>query len=233
MTFPQRAFIFDMDGTIVDNMAFHTKSWAAFFQRRGHVIDEDAFFRATAGRQGSEIIRSYLGEGVLEAEHGALMAEKEALYRALYLPHLAVVAGFEALIAAARADGVALVVGTAAPDENIAFTLDGLDLRRRFDAIVGAADVARGKPHPDVFLLAAERAGARPEDCIVFEDAPLGVEAARRAGMRAVVLTTTLPAAAFAEFDNVICVAPDFSALSIAALFASAAPAPGTHHFIT
>ncbi|WP_317205015.1 HAD family phosphatase [Janthinobacterium sp.] len=226
MTSPQRAFIFDMDGTIVDNMAFHTRSWATFFQRHGHVIDEDAFFRDTAGRQGHEILSAYLGAGLSDHEQVTLMAEKEAVYRELYAPHLASVAGFEALIAAARADGVALAVGTAAPRENVAFTLDGLGLHGRFDAIVGAADVRRGKPHPDIFEMAAQRAGALPEHCIVFEDAPLGVEAARRAGMRAVVLTTTLPAAAFAEFDNVICVAADFRALSVAALFAGVPPAP-------
>ena len=222
----KRAFIFDMDGTIVDNMAFHTRSWLTFFARRGQHLDADAFFRATAGRQGREILRTYLGAHLSDAETAALDLEKEALYRELYAPHRATLKGFDALIGAARRDGVALAVGTAAPDDNIAFTLDGLDLRRHFDAVVGAADVPRGKPNPDVFLMAAERAGARPENCIVFEDAPLGVEAARRAGMRAVVLTTTLPAAAFAGFDNVICIAPDFCALSVAALFAATAPPP-------
>lgn len=221
----QRAFIFDMDGTIVDNMAFHTKSWVEFFQRRGHVIDPDAFSRDTAGRQGHEIMRSYLGEDV---DHVTLNAEKEALYRELYGPHLATVAGFDALIASARQDGVKLVVGTAAPNENIVFTLDGLALRSKFDAIVGAADVERGKPNPDVFLMGAERAGAQPQNCIVFEDAPLGVEAARRAGMRVVVLTTTLPAEAFAEFDNVICIVPDFAALDVETLFASQPPSAST-----
>ena len=218
MTISQRALIFDMDGTIVDNMAFHTKSWLAFFERRGQVIDPDAFFLDTAGRQGHEIMRSYLGEDV---DHVTLNAEKEALYRELYAPHLATVPGFDALIAKAAAAGVKLVVGTAAPNENIVFTLDGLDLRSKFDAIVGAADVARGKPNPDVFLAGAAKVNVLPENCIVFEDAPLGVEAARRAGMRAVVLTTTLPASAFAEFDNVIRIAADFSELDLDALFAS------------
>jgi beta-phosphoglucomutase family hydrolase len=219
----QRAFIFDMDGTIVDNMDFHTKSWITFFERRGHVLDADAFFRDTAGRQGHEIMRSYIGEHLQDDEIALLNGEKEELYRELYRPHLATVAGFDALIAAARLDGVKLAVATAAPPENIVFTLDGLDLRRRFDAIAGAGDVARGKPNPDVFLLAAERCGVAPADCIVFEDAPLGVEAARRAGMRAVVLTTTLPAEAFAEFDNVIAVVSDYTGLSADALFALSA----------
>ncbi len=217
----KRAFIFDMDGTIVDNMAFHTRAWIAFFERRGQRIDADEFFRATAGRQGHEIIRAHLGAHLDDDAVRALNEEKELVYRELYGPHRKTIGGFDALIARAGQEGVALAVATAAPNGNIVFTLDGLDLRRHFDAVVGAADVARGKPHPDVFLAAAERCGVAPEHCIVFEDAPLGVEAARRAGMRAVVLTTTLPAAAFAEFDNVIHIASDFSALTVAELFSA------------
>lgn len=217
----KRAFIFDMDGTIVDNMAFHTQSWITFFQRRGKDIDADEFFRTTAGRQGKEIIRSHMGEHLQDDEVLTLNDEKESVYRELYEPHRKTVDGFDDLIALARESSVALAVATAAPDANIVFTLDGLGLRRHFDAVVGAADVARGKPHPDVFLLAAERCGVAPEHCIVFEDAPLGVEAARRAGMKAVVLTTTLPAEAFAEFDNIIHIASDFSTLTIDALFSA------------
>ncbi|MDL2353677.1 MAG: HAD family phosphatase [Pseudomonadota bacterium] len=221
MALEKSAFIFDMDGTIVDNMAFHTQSWIAFFEQRGMAIDADEFFRTTAGRQGKEIIRAHMGEQLDDAAVLALNHEKESVYRALYAPHRKTVAGFDALIARAKADGVALAVATAAPNANIDFTLDGLDLRRHFDAVVGAGDVARGKPDPDGFLLAAERCGVAPDRCIVFEDAPLGVEAARRAGMRCVVLTTTLPAEAFAGFDNVIQIARDFSALDFDALFAA------------
>ncbi len=220
MTMAKQAFVFDMDGTIVDNMAFHTDSWITFFERRGRAIDADEFFRATAGRQGGEIIRSYLGEHLTIEEVAALNHEKESVYRELYAPHLKAVAGFEALLAQAQQHGVKLAVGTAAPPANVAFTLDGLDLRRHFDAIVGALDVARGKPHPDVFLKAAELCGVAPEHCIVFEDAPLGVEAARRAGMRCIVLTTTLPASSFAGYDNVIAIVRDFTELKAELLFA-------------
>jgi beta-phosphoglucomutase family hydrolase len=217
----KRAFIFDMDGTIVDHRAFHTKSWVTFFQRRGKDIDADEFFRTTAGRQGKEIIRSHMGADLPDDEVAVLNQEKEAVYRELYEPHRKTLAGFDDLVDEAKLHGVALAVATAAPNANIAFTLDGLDLRRHFDAVVGAADVPRGKPNPDVFLKAAERVGALPADCIVFEDAPLGVEAARRAGMRCVVLTTTLPADAFAGFDNVIKIARDFSELTVDDLFAA------------
>jgi len=216
----KRALIFDMDGTIVDNMAFHTQSWVTFFERRGRAIDADEFFRTTAGRQGKEIIRSHMGEDLGDDEVAVLNHEKEAVYRELYAPHLKSVDGFEDLIADARSQGIALAVGTAAPPANVEFTLDGLDLRRHFETVVGATDVARGKPHPDVFLEAAKRCGAEPANCIVFEDAPLGVEAARRAGMRVVVITTTLPREAFAEFDNVIAIVDDFSSLAVETLFA-------------
>lgn len=214
----KHAFIFDMDGTIVDNMAFHTKSWLEFFARRGKLYEADAFFRETAGAQGREILRERLGPDVSDAEIAALALEKDLLYREMYGPHRGAIGGFEELVTAARLRGVHLAVATSAPPLNIVFTLDELNLRRHFDAVVGAADVAHGKPHPDVFLKAAEKLGVEPKDCIVFEDAPMGVEAARRAGMRAVVITTTLPAEAFAEFDNVIRVVRDYADVSVDAL---------------
>jgi beta-phosphoglucomutase len=214
------AFIFDMDGTIVDNMAFHTKSWLEFFSRRGKEYDAEAFFRETAGAQGREILRARLGSDVTDEEIAALAAEKDALYREMYGPHRAAIQGFDKFVTEADEKGVALAVATSAPPKNIVFTLDELDLRRHFATVVGAADVKQGKPHPDVFLKAAEQLGADPANCIVFEDAPMGVEAARRAGMRAVVITTTLPAEAFKEFDNVIAIVGDYDELSVDALLA-------------
>jgi beta-phosphoglucomutase len=209
------AFVFDMDGTIVDNMAFHMESWLAFFARRGKTYDPDAFFRETAGAQVREILRERLDADIPDDEIAVLAQEKEALYREMYAPHRSAIQGFEDFVTRARADGVKLAVATSAPPANIVFTLDELDLRRHFDAVVGAADVARGKPHPDVFLKAAEKLGVPPADCIVFEDAPMGVEAARRAGMRTVVITSTLPADAFREFDNVVRIVAHYDELDI------------------
>lgn len=209
------AFIFDMDGTIVDNMAFHLDSWLAFFARHGKTYDPDAFFRETAGAQSREILRERLGAGISDDEIAVLAHEKDVLYREMYGPHRSAIQGFEDFVAAARAQGVHLAVATSAPPANIVFTLDEMDLRRHFDAVVGAADVKRGKPHPDVFLKAAEKLGVDPRDCIVFEDAPMGVEAARRAGMRAVVITTTLPPDAFREFDNVVRIVAHYEDLTV------------------
>lgn len=221
MTTPARALIFDMDGTIVDNMDFHTQAWIAFFARRGKTIEPDAFFRDTAGRQGKEILRHYIGEDLNDDELATLNHEKEGLYRELYGPHRRTIPGFDAFIEAGAARGWKLAVATSASPGSARFILDEMDLRPRFDAVVvGTVDVPRGKPHPDVFLKAADRCETMPAQCIVFEDAPLGVEAARRAGMRAVVLTTTLPAEAFAEFDNVVAIVNDFTQLDVESLLA-------------
>ena len=214
-----RGFIFDMDGTIVDNMSFHTDAWIEFLARQGKRYDDpDVFFRETAGRQGREIIRERLGEHLSAEEVLALTLQKDVLYRELYSPHREPIEGLLTLLEGARAQGVKLAVATSAPPLNITFTLDDLDLRRRFDAVVGAADVPRGKPFPDVFLKAAAELGVAPADCIVFEDAPLGVEAARAAGMRAVVITTTLPADAFKDYDNVIRIVEHYADLDPATL---------------
>jgi beta-phosphoglucomutase family hydrolase len=222
MTEAKRAFVFDMDGTIVDNMDFHTQSWVEFFRRRDKQLDPEEFFRETAGRQGKEIIRKYLGTQFSDEEVAAMNREKEEIYREMYEPHRKEVEGFSRFIEQAKARGIMLAVATAGPPGNIAFVLDGLHLRQHFQAVVGAADVQRGKPHPDVFLKAAEMVNVAPADCIVFEDAPLGVEAARNAGMPAVVLSTTLDAAAFAKYDNVIATAADFTELSVDDLLAAA-----------
>jgi len=105
MTQAQRAFIFDMDGTIVDNMAFHTESWLAFFARRGKTYDPDAFFRETAGAQAREILRERLDAAIPDDEIAVLAQEKDVLYRDIYAPHRAAIRGFEAFVTQAVIDG--------------------------------------------------------------------------------------------------------------------------------
>jgi beta-phosphoglucomutase family hydrolase len=216
----EMAFLFDMDGTIVDNMAFHTRSWQTMLARHGIKVDADEFFRDTAGRHGKEIVRSYMGTHLSDEECERFNREKELIYRELYGPHRKLMNGFLAFAQGARAAGIRLAVATSAPNENIGFILDELGVRSEFDVVVGARDVKRGKPHPDVFLRAAEGCGVDPGGCIVFEDAPLGVEAAARAGMAAVVLTTTMGEEAFSRFDNIIGMGEDFRKFDVRGLAA-------------
>ena len=212
-----KALLFDLDGTLIDSMPHHQNAWTEWYARRGLAMNAGEFFAATAGRSNAEILLDLFPSHSAD-EHVAMADEKEAIYREFAAHSLALIGGAQAFVEAARADGLRLAVCTASTLPNMALAFDRHGIDGWVETIVSPADGLRGKPHPDIFLEAARRLGIAPQDCVVFEDAPLGVEGARRAGMKAVELTTTLPAAAFAEFDNIIAIAPDFTTLALAAL---------------
>jgi beta-phosphoglucomutase-like phosphatase (HAD superfamily) len=216
---PSKAFIFDIDGTIIDSMPYHARSWDIFLERHGRRGPGDDFFRRTAGRTGTEVMREFFGP-LTDDEAHALTREKEAIYRELFAPVFREIAGFTAFARAAKAAGVRLACATAGDPDNIRFAVTGLGLEGFFDAAVGAHDVARGKPEPDLFLLAAQRVGVAPAHCLVFEDAPLGIEGARRAGMRAVAIASTVAADELGAPEHVLARAPNFTTLDPAELAA-------------
>lgn len=185
-----RAALFDLDGTLVDNMRFHFDAWDAFCQKRGFKADPEQFGREFAGKKNEEILPVLLGRTLTDEEVHALAEEKESDYRRIFAQHLQLVPGAGALIARFRSSGAKTAVATAAPPRNRDFVLDGLQLWDRFDAVIGAEQVLRGKPAPDIFLKAAGAVGIAPQDCVVFEDAPNGIRAAKAAGMYAVGITT-------------------------------------------
>jgi beta-phosphoglucomutase len=137
----------------------------------------------------------------------------EAAYRELYLPERAPAKGLLDFLKGARAGGYRIGLGTGSKDDNVSFILDGLGLRPWFDAVVDGGMVTKGKPDPQTFLILAEKLGAAPENCVVFEDSLLGEEAARRAGMAVVAITTSHRAD---EFKHATTKAPDFLTLSAA-----------------
>jgi len=212
-----------MDGTLADTMPYHQQAWDALLPELGISVDKDEFFRWTAGLTNREIFPRLLARELDDDEVATLSERKESFYRELYQPHVAAMPGAVRFMEDARAAGIALAVGTAAPPGNIELVLDTLDLRGLLPVVVGAADVERGKPEPDIFLKAAERLGAAAVDCIVFEDAPAGIEAARRAGMGCVVVTTTLSREAIAQLparEHVLLVIDDFHDPDLQALIA-------------
>ncbi len=185
------AFIFDMDGTMVDSMPFHAKSWIEFTHRHGIQIDVDDLLRRTTGRTGPECMNELFGRVVPLGESAALVHEKETLYRELFTRHFAEVKGFKAFSEMALLQGFKVGVGTAGDRHNIEFAMANLKMQTQPTAIVGGDEGLPGKPDPAIFLEVARRLGVAPSACLVFEDAPFGIEAARRAGMRAVALLTS------------------------------------------
>jgi beta-phosphoglucomutase family hydrolase len=198
-----RAFIFDMDGTLVDNMRFHSAAWQQMLLENGIETDAHDFLVKTAGKTNREIIPNFFkdasDERLLE-----LGLRKETLYRELFLPERRAIDGAIEFLEAAESLRIKMAVATAAPVANMEFILDGLDLRRFFDAITTAADVSHGKPNPEVFLKSAEKLGVEPKHCLVFEDAVNGFEAAHLAGMKSVGIATVNSIEDILKLDSVV-----------------------------
>lgn len=174
--------IFDMDGVLVDSAQAHWRSWRILGERQGVAIEE-RLFSETFGRQNRDIVPLFFGN-VAESESIRLAEAKEEIYRGLVVSKPPVVAGAVELVRGLREFGAALAVGSSGPLANIAMLLSGMGVRDCFETLVCAEDVSRGKPHPEVFALAASRLGVSPIRCVVIEDAPAGVAAAKAAGAK-------------------------------------------------
>lgn len=211
--FINRAFIFDMDGTLVDNMRFHGEAWKKMLAENGIETDAHDFLVKTAGKTNREIIPNYF-EDASEERLLELGLRKEVLYRELFLPERRAITGAIEFLEAAKNLGVKMAVATAAPVANMEFILDGLDLRRFFDAITTAADVSHGKPNPEVFLKSADKLGVETKNCLVFEDAVNGFEAAHRAGMKSVGIATVNSVEDMLKLDSVVEAHDDFTQMS-------------------
>lgn len=188
-----RGFIFDLDGTIVDNMPIHAEAFAIFATRHGlpRLTAEDR--RRLDGRRNREIFPDLFGRTLTEDELRAFAEEKESLYRKLSIGRLAPLRGFERLLSELDSRGIPAAIATSAPPENVAHTLRELRLSSTLTRITRGDQVPRGKPYPDVFLASAALLAVPPEGCVAFEDAPAGIAAVKAAGMIAVAVTTSFP----------------------------------------
>jgi len=213
--------IFDMDGVLVDSYAPHFESWRLLARELGRDVSE-AEFAATFGRTSRDIIELIFGGGRDPAAIQGLDARKESHYRDLIRGRVPIMSGARELLWELRAAGAGLAIGSSGPVENVSLVVEALRDVVGFDAVVTGADVSRGKPDPQVFLLAAERLGRPPGGCIVIEDAPAGVEAARRAGMRVVGLTAEHTTGKLSGADLVVRRLSDLTSTQLAKLIAFA-----------
>lgn len=183
--------IFDVDGVLVDSYAAHYESWRRVARERGYEISEDDF-RRTFGRTSREIIAELWGRHRLSAaEIAELDKQKEAAYRDILGQHVPLMDGAVELIESLAQAGFALAVGSSGPPENVALVLKALGHESAFGGVVTGREVTRGKPDPQVFLLAAKQIDVPADHCAVIEDAAPGIAAAQAAEMTAIGLVST------------------------------------------
>ncbi|HMU45820.1 MAG TPA: HAD family phosphatase [Chitinophagaceae bacterium] len=183
-----KAFLFDLNGTIIDDMQYHVEAWHRILNELGAEISMEETRLQCYGKNHELLDRIFPGR-FSEEEKNKMSFEKERQYQDAFRPHMKLIRGLDQFLEIAHARGIKMAIGTAAIMFNVNFILDGLNLRKYFDVIVSADDVAKSKPDPETFLKCSEGLRLKPGECLVFEDSPMGILAAKNAGMKCVALT--------------------------------------------
>jgi len=198
-----KAVIWDMDGVIADTAPYHFKAWQKIFQKRGVNFTQDDFTHYF-GQRNDTIIRNTLGGQISQSEVDAIANEKERTYRKFVKQNIKPLPGAIKLIRSLGEHGFKIALASSAPIENIRLVTQGLGIENCFQAIVTGRDVIEGKPSPQGFLLAAQKLGVEPKNCVVIEDAIAGVTASKRAGMHCIAVTNTHPRESLREADLIV-----------------------------
>jgi beta-phosphoglucomutase-like phosphatase (HAD superfamily) len=213
-TYRHLGFIFDWDGVVIDSHAQHEESWGTLFGELNRPVPE-GFFKRTFGMRNQQIIPMCFDFVAPDdhAEIARLGERKEELYRdILCRDGITPLSGVVPLLREMQSLGIPRAVGSSTPLRNIETVMAMAGLEGLFDAVVSAEDVTVGKPDPQVFLKAAEKIGCKPARCVVFEDAHVGIEAGKRAGMKVVAVATTHPIASLSQADVAL---PDLDGVSV------------------
>jgi HAD superfamily hydrolase (TIGR01509 family) len=204
-----KGFLFDLNGTMVNDMPYHIAAWHKEIISLGGLLTLEEMKHQCYGKNDELLERVFPGRFSME-EKIKLGNDKEALYRIEFKPFLKLISGLETFLATAAQHNIKMAIGSAAIRENINFVIVNMHIRHYFSAIVSANDVEKSKPHPETFLKCAALISLDPKDCIVFEDTPKGVECAMHAGMKAVVILGEHQKEEFDHFTNVIHFTNDF-----------------------
>ena len=196
-----KGLLFDMDGVLVNNLEIHRQAFAEFFRFYGVERTFDELNRVF-GRGNDDIMGELMPRDVVERVGiRELGYQKEAIYRRIYAPIIEPQPGLINFLADAEREGLCAAVGSSGYRVNVDFVLDKCDIARHFSAIVAGDEVTNCKPHPEIYLTAAAKLGLKPSECVVFEDAEAGIEAAHCAGIKVIALATTFDREFLAQTD--------------------------------
>jgi len=212
MNLPVKGFIFDLNGTMIDDMQYHINAWYHLLNDElGANLDYNQVKSQMYGKNEELLVRVF-GKGYFtKREMDRLSLEKEKRYQKDYQPKLALIKGLPELLEKAHQKNILMAIGSAAIPFNIDFVLDNLHIRQYFKAIVSAEDVRKSKPDPETYMKAASLLQLSTADCLVFEDAPKGVESALNAGMKCLVITTMHKREEFSAYSNILSFIQDYT----------------------
>jgi HAD superfamily hydrolase (TIGR01509 family) len=187
-----RAFIFDMDGVLIDNSPLQEKAWKTFIDNHGIKMSDDDLKQSVYGRRNKEILETVFGRHLFLGEVEQYAQEKEDIYKGLLDDHVPILPGLKNFLELIKAKSIPMAVATSASQEIADFSLSKADIRKYFRIIVTEKDVKEGKPSPEIYRVAAMRLSYNPRECFVFEDSTSGIHSATSAGCRVGVPLTTL-----------------------------------------
>ena len=209
--FKFRAAIFDLDGTLVDNNGVHLQTWLKYLEALGKPVTESEYREHFNGRTNKDVLEYIFARQMTAEEALVHSLEKEALYRERYKDKIAPVDGLLELLHALHEAGIPMAIATSGIQPNIDFMFEHIDIKKYFPVVINSSHVVLGKPHPEIYLKAAAALAVSPAECLVFEDAVVGIKSAKDAGMKVVAITTTEEAGALSAADLIV---PDFRAES-------------------
>jgi len=189
--FDTKAVIFDLDGTLLDNNSFHRKTWEAYLKNIEKVISPEEFHAYINGRTNKDAIEYIYGRKMSEEESTKYTLEKESLYRKLYKPFIKPVPGLLHFLEILHKKNIPMAIATSGIQPNIDFMFENLPIKHYFKVIVNSSHIMNGKPHPEIYLKAASQLDISPKNCLVFEDAVVGIRSAKAAGMKVIAVATT------------------------------------------
>ncbi len=189
--FDTKAVIFDLDGTLLDNNSFHRKTWEAYLKKMGKLISEEEFNAHLNGRTNKDAVEYIYGRKMSEEESTKYTLEKEELYREIYKPYIKPVSGLIDFLKILYQKNIPMAIATSGIQPNIDFMFENIPIKKYFNVVVNSSHITHGKPHPEIYLKVASLLNIPAKNCLVFEDAVVGINSAKAAGMKVIAVATT------------------------------------------
>lgn len=191
--FNAKAVIFDLDGTLIDNNAFHLETWKKYLEKGGRSLSDEEFNANFNGRTNEDVIEYIYGNKLSKEEALRHTLDKEALYREIYHPYIKPVSGLIEFLEILKNKNIPMAIATSGIQPNIDFMFEHIPIKKYFKTVVNSSHIKKGKPDPEIYIKTASLLGIPPKNCLVFEDAVVGINSAKAAGMNVIAIATTQP----------------------------------------